>query len=400
MKLHSFIGLILISFLSSSLAEQVAPGLVYDHLVQSDPAQSIHIMIADPSLIQIGIGIANGTCASAQTTSQIAHEQNALAAINAGFFDFGCKFKAQDLIIKLLDCIGYNKYTAYPIWTLHTDNHYYSLSPIYTGAIAWNNADQRPIFSAIKTNIELQIHNAAFPVHAFNKPNAQGPALYSSVFDAKTPYTYTSRVEIAVQSNQIIQIYPSCHGRTPIPHNGYVYSLPGTYRKLANQCKVGDVVQVTFSNTQKPEFSLGVENSAWDRMDNILASTPLLLQHRIIPDHVQNGTSEFTLDRHPRSAVGVLENGNWVFMVADGRQKHAEGFTILELAQYMQKLGCTDALALDGGGSSTLVIKNTIMNKPSGRGYGTSKKERPVSNAIVLKASCRECLYASTYAIQ
>ena len=81
-----------------------------------------------------------------------------------------------------------------------------------------------------------------------------------------------------------------------------------------------------------------------------------------------------TEDIHPRTALGISRDGQYVyFLVADGRQPgFSEGLTLIEMAEWMkQQLGCWDAMNLDGGGSSTLVVKDAdgtprILNKPSG----------------------------------
>ena len=76
---------------------------------------------------------------------------------------------------------------------------------------------------------------------------------------------------------------------------------------------------------------------------------------------------------HPRTAAGVDATGRWLWLVVvDGRQSGiSEGMTTLELAELMKNLGCDDALNLDGGGSSIMVIadpegKPQIVNQPSG----------------------------------
>ena len=51
----------------------------------------------------------------------------------------------------------------------------------------------------------------------------------------------------------------------------------------------------------------------------------------------------------------------------------------------MRRLGCTYALNLDGGGSSTMVLDNKIVNYLSGREHALIKKERAVSNAFIIK---------------
>jgi hypothetical protein len=69
-------------------------------------------------------------------------------------------------------------------------------------------------------------------------------------------------------------------------------------------------------------------------------------------------------ERHPRSAV-AWNDKYFFFIEVDGRQKNLSmGMTLAELSDYMLKLGCTDALNLDGGGSSTIWLNGKVMNSP------------------------------------
>ena len=95
-------------------------------------------------------------------------------------------------------------------------------------------------------------------------------------------------------------------------------------------------------------------------------------------------------DLHPRSAVGVSRDGkHLLLMTADGRQPgYSEGLTTAETAEWMKQLGAEDALNLDGGGSTTLVIqgrdgKPEILNRPSGPPPG---RERRVANHLCVFA--------------
>jgi exopolysaccharide biosynthesis protein len=88
--------------------------------------------------------------------------------------------------------------------------------------------------------------------------------------------------------------------------------------------------------------------------------------------------------KHPRTAVGVDEKGaKLVILVVDGRNPGvSEGMTLAELAQEFIRLGCFTALNLDGGGSTSMVMREPnaetwkILNRPS------DGKERPVANAL------------------
>ena len=68
----------------------------------------------------------------------------------------------------------------------------------------------------------------------------------------------------------------------------------------------------------------------------------------------------------PRSAMGLKKNGDVIFMVVDGRQIDSRGVYLKELAMLMAQFDCEQALNLDGGGSSALIINGKLINKPIG----------------------------------
>ena len=82
--------------------------------------------------------------------------------------------------------------------------------------------------------------------------------------------------------------------------------------------------------------------------------------------------------RHPRTAIGW--NSHYFFLVeVDGRQRNLSvGMTFPELASYMAKLGCDEALNLDGGGSATCWVYGQVVNSPS------EGRERPDGNSLVV----------------
>ncbi len=82
--------------------------------------------------------------------------------------------------------------------------------------------------------------------------------------------------------------------------------------------------------------------------------------------------------RHPRAAVGW--NDDYFFLVeVDGRQRGVSvGMNVRELAEHMVRLGCTEALNLDGGGSATCWVYGQVMNNPS------QGDERGMGNALVV----------------
>lgn len=69
--------------------------------------------------------------------------------------------------------------------------------------------------------------------------------------------------------------------------------------------------------------------------------------------------------RHPRTAIGQLDDNRYVIVVAEGRMEGADGMTLGELQQSFLNLGCKTAYNLDGGGSTTLYFQGKLINTPS-----------------------------------
>ncbi|MER5360717.1 phosphodiester glycosidase family protein [Streptomyces sp. NPDC002785] len=88
--------------------------------------------------------------------------------------------------------------------------------------------------------------------------------------------------------------------------------------------------------------------------------------------------------RHPRTLAGVTGDGALLLVTVDGRDPGGSiGATLEEAAQLMRSLGARDAMNLDGGGSTTMVVNGRLRNRPRGA-EGARVRERPVANALVV----------------
>ena len=85
---------------------------------------------------------------------------------------------------------------------------------------------------------------------------------------------------------------------------------------------------------------------------------------------------------NPRTAIGYISDNHYVLVVADGRTDESEGLSLLELAEFMEGLGCTQAYNLDGGGSSTMYYDGEVINNPTTNGNTIS--ERSVSDILYI----------------
>lgn len=85
---------------------------------------------------------------------------------------------------------------------------------------------------------------------------------------------------------------------------------------------------------------------------------------------------------NPRTAIGIIDDLHYVFLVSDGRTDESAGLSLSQLAEFMQELGATTAYNLDGGGSSTLYFNGEMINNPTTS--GRSIKERKVSDIVFI----------------
>ncbi|ANH83981.1 hypothetical protein A8C56_15475 [Niabella ginsenosidivorans] len=116
---------------------------------------------------------------------------------------------------------------------------------------------------------------------------------------------------------------------------------------------------------------------------SVLCSGPLLLMNGI---KEMQADDAFSRNRHPRTAVGVTTKGSVILLVADGRNANAAGLNLEELAKIMRWLGCTSAINLDGGGSSTLWVKHKgVINHPSDNKKWDHEGQRNVANILYFK---------------
>lgn len=133
---------------------------------------------------------------------------------------------------------------------------------------------------------------------------------------------------------------------------------------------------------------------------SMVSGIPLLVHNGNIVHGITKKNSDFYTKPHARTAIGITYNGDIIILVAESHYRmdlialatgkfelDVQGLTIPELAQLMKDLGCKDAINLDGGGSSSLWIKNKIVNKSIGDKDESEGLQvyRPVSDVIVFK---------------
>jgi exopolysaccharide biosynthesis protein len=117
----------------------------------------------------------------------------------------------------------------------------------------------------------------------------------------------------------------------------------------------------------------------------ILGSGPLLV---IDGEHRSLNNDPFNQNRHPRTAVATTDDGRMFLITVDGRSSEAYGMSTPELREFLESLGTVTALNLDGGGSTTMWIRDKghhgVVNYPSDNGSFDQRGERGVANVLML----------------
>jgi hypothetical protein len=177
-----------------------------------------------------------------------------------------------------------------------------------------------------------------------------------------------------VVAGETVQSVSDGRGNAPIPPDGFVVSGHGRARQqLLAAFKAGD--RVTLRGRLVPASG----DARWDGVRHVFGGGPRLLANGQYVGG-ERFTPAFSERRHPRTAVGRLPDGRVVLLVVGGRQPyHSVGMTLIETAGLLRQMGVTDALNLDGGGSTTLVVRGVVINLPS-----DETGERPVSDVLLV----------------
>lgn len=207
------------------------------------------------------------------------------------------------------------------------------------------------------------------PVTGINRPRLQDDMIvYTRRYGTSTG-TNVYGWDAVVVDGTVVGIY---QGNADILENGFVLSGHGAARDFLAELQVGDSVEVDL--LLEPDwFALGVEQ--------IIGGGPRLVRDGMV--HITGEAELFQPDvlvgRAPRTALGLTADHKLLLVTVNGRQPGISvGMTLAELAELMIELGAVQAMNLDGGGSTTMVIRDRVLNLPS------DGIERAVSNAIVV----------------
>jgi exopolysaccharide biosynthesis protein len=327
--------------------EQIGPGLKYTSLFRTTKAGPISAYVLDltpGNSYTMKPVLSNDSIADLEKVQSMAERNKAIAAINASYF------------IPNGEIIGLLKMNDQIVSTPNLARTALGILP--EGQMIFDQIDY-------KGSIMLADGRTVAITGVNHERGEDDLILYNNYYDSTTK-TNEYGTDYIVSKDIITAI---AHGNAAIPPGAVVLSAHGSNEKALAGLKVGDVVKIT--------QSLG---PVWDKAIFAISAGPRLVKNNsvFLTTKEEEFPPDIAVGRAPRTAVGVTKDGHVLLVVVDGRHQNSIGMTLLELALFMQEFGAVDAMNLDGGGSSEMVLKGKIMNKPS------DGHERPVGDALII----------------
>lgn len=182
----------------------------------------------------------------------------------------------------------------------------------------------------------------------------------------------------AERNNAILAINGDCYG---VREKGYVIRGGVLYRETASEGQEDLVVYKNGSLGIIKEGSVSARQLLDEGAVQVLSFGPALVTDGIITVS-QNDEVGIAMASNPRTAVGIIDDLHYVFVVSDGRTGESSGLKLYQLAEFMKGLGAVTAYNLDGGGSSLMYFNGKIINNPTTNGRDI--RERSVSDIVYI----------------
>ncbi len=213
-------------------------------------------------------------------------------------------------------------------------------------------------------------HDVVYPLKAVNRPRSTNDLVIYNNFYGTNTGTSVGGFECLVSAmsdwlvnDTVVALIETCDSiaNRSIPEGKFVLSgLGGAKEFLQQNCLPGDTIRIIQKIADSPKrLTQLIGGGAWFLKDGV---------DMISPDDVV---------RHPRTGIGFSADSTKLFlMVVDGRSTQSIGMDYHQMGDFLTFMGAAHGLNLDGGGSSTMVVRNSIVNTPSDGG------ERSVSNSV------------------
>ena len=309
----------------------VADGVKHIQMIKYFNGRPVRINIVEinkfaASEYEIKPAVASSTLQSKRSLRNIAQRTNSIVAINGGFF------KPQNGV---------------PLGTLMINNKLYT-GPIYD-RVALGIFYNGYTVGRVQFNGKIIGNGHEIKIDNINQPRMLSSyiLIYTRDWGAYAPASPQYGVQLRVEGNRITA---ASANPLSIPENGYVIVGP--------KSKLSALFGAKYVDTQ---ISL---NPQWHNVRHIISGGPYLVKDGEVFVDMTAQKLQSIGGRNPRTAIGYTKDNDFILITADGREGSSVGLTLNELAYFMKSLGCTNAINLDGGGSTVMYVNGAIVNRP------------------------------------
>lgn len=327
--------------------EKIAEGLTYyqDRARVGDRSSDVHILRVEPFSDSISVfpALANEGIAQKEVLSSMAKRYNAVAAINGAYFTS----------------------RGDPIGTLIINRRLIS-SPLYKRSVFGVTEDDTLIFGNPDFTGSLRADGLSEKIDAVNQPRRGNMMVVFTPEYSRSTLTDEEGIELVLVKGKIVGIHAK---DALIPPDGVVVAAGGEKADRLGQLKLGQAVELDYSIDQP-----------WNTIRHAVCGGPRLVENgrKSINGKEEKFDHSIVHGRHPRTAVALTFDGDLLLVVVDGRTQRNAGMKLDELADYLRTLGARHAINLDGGGSSSMIVRGRTVNSPS------DGQERRISNGILI----------------
>ena len=334
------------------VTKSVARGITHRQILENGVLTNI--LSVSPEAVDVRPYRALSAGIGTESLVSLARRHKALAAINGGFFEMVGTFRGES------------------VGALKIDGEWVSEPEQGRAVVGFRTVDGKieSYIDRIALRQELVLSSGEpLSIDGTNRSRGRNElVIYRPHFHTVT-LTMPDGVEVVVRNGEVTDMREGT-GSSRIPADGYVLSASGKKgRRLLAHIERGDAVQIR--ETVIPE-RVG-DSDLWASFTHIIGGGPLLLQNASAAPtqaYEREGFDQaFHNFWHPRTAIGKKADGTLLFVTITAAAVGVRrGVKLQRLAERFLEWGATDALNLDGGNSSMLVIRDEVVSikqKPS-----------------------------------
>ena len=370
-------------------SEVIAPGVEHTQITRGFKSEKestgpwfINMLRIDLSKARLRLVHAMDEAVGLETVSSMAARYGALAAVNSGYFRTTGTYRGDSVGVEVLDgkilSESNNARAAFGLIDKGGKQQLIFGHVKVEGQVIAGPDSKWHGRLAREDTRKMRVPQTSHPINGLNRPRADNELIIFTPEFHRTTLTEPSGLELIVRRGQIIEMR-DLQGSSSIPADGFVISASGTAREWAlRHLRFGVRVRLNL-NLSPVEVD---QTDLWKQATSIIGGGPQLIRNgRVeITNAAEKILPSFISDGHPRTAIAKLKSGQILLLTVDGRQPgESIGMSLTMLADLLIEFGALEAINLDGGGSTTMVIRNKLVNKPS-----DATGERPISDAILV----------------